>query len=270
MYSIAQIKKICKLHKISPLKSLGQHFLIDKKVRNMFLQFADIKKSDIIIEIGPGLGALTFEIAKYGGKVLAIEKDKKLTEILKQNAPENVEIINKDILKLNIVDYLPKKYKLISDVPYNISSPLIKIFFEDTTQKPSLAVLMLQKEFAQKILAKPPYASSLGIILQSLCNIKKISDIAPDSFWPKPDVKSSLMLFKIKKFPLLKNETFAIIRKCFIFKRKKILKTLTQILNKNSKEIEKIFINNNININARPQNLSLNDWQNIEQKLVRL
>lgn len=271
LISVLQIKQILLEYNLRPLKSLGQHFLIDSRVKNLFLKFADIKKSDIIVEVGPGLGALTFEIAKYAGKVLAIEKDKKLAEILKAAAPKNVEIISGDVLRLDIGGLLPKKYKLISDVPYNIASPLLELFLENPSSdsgsdgvRPKLAVLMLQRELADKIMAQPPRASRIGVVVQSLCEIKKISDVSPSSFWPMPEVWSSLILLKLRNLSLLNKKTLEIVKKCFTFKRKKLLKTLTEILKINPTEVEKIFIDNNIDINARPENLSIQDWKKIE------
>jgi len=265
MYSANEIKQILTKYNIRPLPQLGQHFLIDKRVKDLFFKFASINKDDIIIEVGPGLGALTFEIAKKAGKIFAIEKDKKLAEILKQQVPANVEIICADILKINIADNLKKPYKIISDVPYNISSPLLELFLTKVKLKPKLLILMFQKEFADKITLNKQKSSNLGIFVNALCQVKKIADISPAAFWPKPSVQSSLILLEPIKKPKLNDLTLAMIKKCFLYKRKKIASTLKKILQKSELEITTILKKAGINLNARPENLTIKDWQNFEK-----
>lgn len=265
MSSSSEIKQILKQHNIRPLPQLGQHFLINQRVKELFLRFAKIHSSDIIIEVGPGLGALTLEMAKKVRRILAIEKDKKLAEILKEKAPQNVTVIHQDILKTDLKKYLPKKYKLISDVPYNISSPLLELFLIKAPRKPELALLMLQKEFADRIVAQNAKMSRLSIFTQSCCRVKKIADIAPSSFWPSPSVKSSLVLLLPFKKPLLKQETLRIIKKCFIYKRKKVLATLKNILKVDPAKLAETFKNSGIDINSRPEDLTIKNWQTIQK-----
>lgn len=265
MTSSSEIKQILKQHNIRPLPQLGQHFLINQRVKELFLRFAKLHSSDIIIEVGPGLGALTLEMAKKVRYVLAIEKDKKLAEILKEKAPQNVTVIHQDILKTDLKKYLPQKYKLISDVPYNISSPLLELFLMKAPRKPELLLLMLQKEFADRIVAQNVKMSRLSIFTQSFCRVKKIADIAPLSFWPSPSVKSSLVLLLPFKKPLLKQETLRIIKKCFIYKRKKVLATLKNILKVDPAKLAETFKNSGIDINSRPEDLTIKNWQAIQK-----
>lgn len=266
MHSVSKIKQILKKQDIIPLKSLGQHFLIDESVKELFLKLAEINKNDIIVEVGPGLGALTFDIAKKAKQVLAVEKDKKMAKILTSQAPKNVKIIHGDILKIPL-DFLPSKYKLISDVPYNIASPILEIFLKKVLAKPKLMVLMLQKELVEKMTAASPNLNNLSIFIQAFCQVKKIADVNPNSFWPTPKVKSNLVLLKPYKKPLLQKKTLAIIKKCFMHKRKKVFHSLKNILNQDEVKLAKIFKKSNIDLNARAENLNINDWLNFEKFL---
>ena len=156
------VKKLLKKFDTFPSKKLGQNFLINEGVFKKIIKAASLSKNDLVLEIGPGIGNLTLELAKTTKKVIAIEKDKKMCEILKDVLEswniKNVKIIKKDILKLDLKPYTLKPYKIVANLPYYITSPVIRKFLE-LKKPPELMVFMVQKEVAKRICALPPKMS---------------------------------------------------------------------------------------------------------------
>ncbi len=174
-------------------KLLGQHFLVDEEVFERECKYAEINKDDVVLEIGAGDGRLTSVIAKYAKKVIAIEKDPYLYSIAKERIPENVDLILGDALEMKF----PKFNKIVANIPYSISSPLIeKIFHYDW----SLAVITFQKEFAERFFAKPGEKnySRLTILVNYFSEVKKLELVKKGKFYPKPQVDSLMVLFKKK------------------------------------------------------------------------
>ncbi|MBQ8016871.1 MAG: 16S ribosomal RNA methyltransferase A [Methanobrevibacter sp.] len=179
-------------------KNLGQNYLIDKNKRDQIINFGDITKEDVVLEIGTGIGTLTIELAKKAKKVIAIEQDKNICEILakrlKDENIDNVELINDDALK---VDF-PKFNKIISNLPYQISSP---ITFKFLNYDFDLAILMYQKEFAQRMNGKvgTKQYSRLSAMLYFKCDVKFLTDVSSESFIPKPEIDSSVVCLTPKE-----------------------------------------------------------------------
>jgi len=185
-------KDILSQHGIKLNKNLGQNYLIDKNKRDQIVNFGDISKDDVVLEIGTGIGTLTIELAKRAKKVIAIEQDRKIFEILAQRLEDekldNVELINDDALK---VDFPPFN-KIISNLPYQISSP---ITFKFLNYDFDLAVLMYQKEFASRMngeVGTKDY-SRLSAMLYFKCDIEKLTDVSNESFIPKPQIDSTVV-----------------------------------------------------------------------------
>ena len=185
-------KSILKQHGITLNKNLGQNYLIDKNKRDQIVHFGNISENDIVLEIGTGIGTLTIELAKRAKKVIAIEQDeniyKILTKRLKDEKIDNVELINDDALS---VDF-PKFNKIISNLPYQISSPITFKFLEYDFD---LAILMYQKEFAERMngeVGSKNY-SRLSAILYFKCNVEKLTDVSSESFIPKPKIDSTVV-----------------------------------------------------------------------------
>lgn len=179
-------------HGITLNKNLGQNYLIDKNKRNQIINFGNINKDDVVLEIGTGIGTLTIEIAKRAKKVIAIEQDTDICSILKKRLKDekidNVELINDDALS---VDF-PKFNKIISNLPYQISSP---ITFKFLNYDFDLAVLMYQKEFAERMngeVGSKNY-SRLSAMLYFKCNVEKLTEVSAESFIPKPKVDSTVV-----------------------------------------------------------------------------
>ena len=179
-------------------KNVGQNYLIDKNKRDQIIDFANITKKDVILEIGAGIGTLTIELARKAQKVIAIEQDKKICEILSKRLEkekiDNVELINDDALN---VDF-PKFNKIVSNLPYQISSP---ITFKFLNYDFDLAVLMYQKEFAQRMNGKvgTKNYSRLSCMLYFKCNVEKLTDVSCESFIPKPKIDSTVVCLTPKE-----------------------------------------------------------------------
>lgn len=185
-------KNILNQYGIKLNKNLGQNYLIDKNKRDQIINFANLNKSDTVLEIGTGIGTLTIELAKRAGKVIAIEQDSNIAEILSQRLEDekidNVELINDDALK---VDF-PEFNKIVSNLPYQISSP---ITFKFLNYDFDLAILMYQKEFARRMsgtVGSKDY-SRLSAMLYFKCNVETLTDVSSESFIPKPKIDSTVV-----------------------------------------------------------------------------
>jgi len=209
-------------------KSLGQNYLIDKNKRDQIINFGDISKDDVILEIGTGIGTLTIELAKKAKKVIAIEQDKNICEILakrlKDEKIDNVELINDDALK---VDF-PNFNKIISNLPYQISSPITFKFLDYDFD---LAILMYQKEFADRMngeVGSKNY-SRLSAMLYFKCDVEKLTDVSCESFIPKPQIDSTVVRLtpKENKIPQKDFKTYSKFTKAlFQHRNKKIRNAL--------------------------------------------
>ena len=248
---------------IKAKKSLGQNFLIDKNILEKITDITDIKDK-IILEIGPGTGNLTSYILKKNPKkIFVIEKDNELAINLKNKFNNKLKIINEDVLKINETDFFKEKVTVFGNLPYNISTEIISkwiINLKDNFWFESL-VLMFQKEVADRIIAKFNTSSygRLSIICNWKLNIKKICDIKPGSFSPRPKVDSSLLFFYPKKnFIKIKNpQNLEKITRVFFNQRRKMLKkTYNQLFNGDQKVLHKL----NIDLNLRPQNLNFDTY----------
>ncbi|MBQ9161040.1 MAG: 16S ribosomal RNA methyltransferase A [Methanobrevibacter sp.] len=185
-------KSILNQNGIKLNKNLGQNYLIDKNKRDQIINFGNIDKNDVILEIGTGIGTLTIELAKKARKVIAIEQDSKICGILekriKDEKIDNVELINDDAMKVEF----PKFNKIISNLPYQISSPITFKFLDYDFD---LAILMYQKEFADRMNGKigTKNYSRLSAMLYFKCDVEKLTDVSQESFIPKPQIDSTVV-----------------------------------------------------------------------------
>ncbi len=256
--------------KIKAKKSLGQNFLSDKNIINIILDCAEIKDRNIL-EIGPGTGNLTKELIKQNPKkIFLVEKDEILSNLLKQKYSKKVILINDDILKIDETILSDEKLTVFGNLPYNISTEILTkwILNLDTKIWFDKLILMFQKEVANRIISKfnKPTYGRLSIISNWKLDIKKITDIGPNSFYPKPKIDSSLLVFTPKKnFPKLKNPKTLehITRVFFNQKRKKIKKPFNQLF-ENAETIAKKL---NVNLDLRPQNLDFETYYLIAKEL---
>ena len=258
---------------IKAKKSLGQNFLIDKNILNKIVNITDIQNK-LILEIGPGTGNLTsLIIQKKPKKFIVIEKDNNLAKKLQNKFEDQLIVINKDVLKVDEKSLFNDKVTVFGNLPYNISTEILTKWIMNLNSKIwfDKLILMFQKEVADRIISKFNTSTygRLSIICNWKLNIEKIIDIKPNSFWPKPKVDSSLLVFKPKKnyFKLESAKTIEHITRIFFNqKRKKIKKPFNQLFN-NSNQIAKKL---NIDLNLRPQNLDHQDYYTIAKELEKL
>ena len=239
-------------------KSLGQNFLIDREVLEQIVATTDIANKEIL-EIGPGSGNLTsYILKKKPKKLIVIEKDDELALLLKEKFTNQIEIINDDVLKIAEDKISDQRLVVFGNLPYNISTEILskwivnigKIFWFESL------VLMFQKEVAERIVAESNNSKygRLSILTNWKLNVKKIIDIKPQSFSPRPKIDSSLLLFtpKEKIFELKSAKNLEMITRVFFSQRRKMLKKPFNQIFTNAKEVAEKF---NINLNLRPQNL---------------
>ena len=258
---------------IKAKKSLGQNFLFDKNILNIIINCADIKDKNIL-EIGPGTGNLTIEILKKKPKkFFLIEKDKDLLLLLKEKYSEKITYINKDVLNIDETVLSKEKLTVFGNLPYNISTEILTKWILNLNSKIwfDKLILMFQKEVADRIISKFNTSSygRLSIICNWILNIEKIIDIKPNSFWPKPKVDSSLLVFTPKKkfFKLKTPKTIELVTRIFFNqKRKKIKKPFNQLFEDANLIAKKL----NINLDLRPQNLNHQDYYSIAKELEKL
>tara|TARA_B100000287_G_scaffold415970_1_gene450146 strand:- start:783 stop:1574 length:792 start_codon:yes stop_codon:yes gene_type:complete len=260
--------------KIKPKKSLGQNFLTDKNVIDIISNLEEVKNKSIL-EVGPGTGNLTTNLLKKKPKkFFVIEKDNELVTLLKKNFNKEITIINDDILKIDENKLCNDKLIVFGNLPYNISTEILckwilnldnnKIWF-------SSLILMFQKEVADRIISK--YNDSnygrLSVISNWKLNIKKIIDINPNSFYPKPKIESTLLFFSPKKnfFKLKNSKNLEKITRIFFRHRRKMLKKpFNQLFKGDTKILDKL----NINLNLRPQNIDYETYYNLTREYENL
>jgi 16S rRNA (adenine1518-N6/adenine1519-N6)-dimethyltransferase len=258
---------------IKPKKSLGQNFLIDRNVLDQIVDTVDIFNKEIL-EIGPGSGNLTtFLLKKNPKKIYVVEKDDDLALLLKEKFDNEIEIINDDILKISEDKISDQKLTVFGNLPYNISTEILSKWIINMGSNfwfESL-ILMFQKEVADRIIAESNNSKygRLSILSSWKLNIKKIIDIKPQSFSPRPKIDSSLLLFtpRLNFFEIEDPKNLEMITRIFFSQRRKMLKKPFNQVFKNSKKISEKL---NIDLNLRPQNLEPETYFNLVKEYESL
>ena len=259
---------------IKAKKSLGQNFLIDKNILTKIVEVTDIKNK-FILEIGPGTGNLTsFILKKEPKKLFVIEKDKDLILILDDKFKKKISIINDDVLNIDEKNLVNDKLTVFGNLPYNISTEILCKWILNLDKKKfwfDNLILMFQKEVADRIISRFNTSSygRLSVLANRKLEILKICDVQPNSFFPKPKVESTLLIFKPKKNYFILNNPKnleKITRVFFNHRRKMIKKPFNQIFNGNKEIIKKL----NIDLNLRPQNLDFEIYYNLTKEYERL
>ena len=257
------VQNLLKKYQLRPSKRLGQNFLIDKGVIKKLIRAANLKPKDIVLEIGPGIGNLTQELAKEVKKVIAIEKDPKMVEIFKETLKdyENVELVKGDILKLKI----PNSYKIVGSLPFYLAAPVIRKFLEFVEGKPRQMILIVQKEVGQRICARPPDMSILAVSVQFYAKPEIISYISRKSFWPQPKVDSAIIKivpsrFRVPVSPQFRERFFQIVKIGFSQPRKQLINNLSKGLKFNRGKVKDWLLKNNIRPHQRAETLTIEGW----------
>jgi len=257
---------------MKPKKSLGQHFLKCKWVISTLINAGEVGPEDVILEIGPGKGILTRGLAKKAKKVIAVEKDERLAHELKNAIQKegitNAHLIIGDILHLYLTEYgtnsfMEQKYKIVANIPYYLTSRLLRLLLE-AEQKPAIIALTIQKEVAQRIMAKPPHMNLLALSVQAYGTPEIIKTVPANCFYPKPKVDSAIIKISdisdkfFKKHKIGDRKFFEIIRKSFGQKRKMLLRSLASYIAR--PKLEKILVGLGLKTTARPEELTLEQW----------
>ncbi len=262
---------------MKPKKSLGQNFLTSGKAIFEIVNAGEIKKGEIIIEIGPGKGALTGELLKSGGKIIAVEKDRELISYLEEKFTKEIKnkslrLIEEDILDLDIEKIIKKdeKYKIIANIPYYITGAIIERFLS-IKKSPELMVLLMQKEVAERIVARDKKESILSLAVKFYGIPKIIYKVSAGSFFPKPKVDSAVLKITLNKIDKEKKSLEAlylnIIKKSFAHKRKMMIGNLKKELK--NYNWEEIFKKLNIKTTIRGEDLSEKDFTNIAKEVKK-
>lgn len=295
-----ELINLLKTNKLWAKKALGQNFLVDEEALNKIVEAAELKPDDMVIEVGPGMGVLTEELVKAAGEVIAIEMDGELAKYLstkfealnsKQIQNSKFKILNEDILKVNVPELVgDRKYKVVANIPYYITSKIIRLFLEQKN-KPEMMVLLTQKEVAERICAAPGDMSVLSVSVQYFGRPEIVDVVPKESFFPVPKVDSAILkisniechskldlesrnyhidsgsqatgrndeVFSIQN----DKEFFRIVNIGFSSKRKTLENNLSAGLRIDKKEAADIIKKAGLSENVRAQELSIQDWNNL-------
>lgn len=271
------IQRLCKIYGISPQRSFGQNFLTNKDTLKTIVDSANITQDDTVLEIGPGLGTLTSLLAARAKKVIAVELEKRFIPLLRSELAvyKNVEIIQGDILKFSISKFQFPNYKVVANLPYNITSHFLRKFLSGEP-RPKLMVLLMQKEVAERMVEKPGAMSMLSVSVQWYSRPEILGYVSRENFYPAPEVDSAIVRIisssddertkRLREAGISEETFFRIAKFGFASKRKQLhnnlsggLKSLTG--KTVSKEAwRKIFQEARISQNARAQELSQEQW----------
>jgi len=252
---------------ISANKTLGQHFLANKGIIEKIILAAGLTKEDVVLEIGPGLGALTFELSKRVKKVIAVEKDKKLAEVLKEKLAEqkinNVEVMVGDILKFLDSGFMLRvsNFKVVANIPYYLTSHLIRLLLE-LENKPENIILMIQKEVAQRICATDKKESLLSLSVKFYADPKILFYVSKGSFLPPPKIDSAVIEITPKKSPapIEPDKFFAVVKAGFSAPKKMLISNLAKKFNIDKSQLAIIFRTIDISCEIRAGKLNLDQW----------
>lgn len=256
-------KRIAGISMAGPKKSLGQHWLKDRDILINIAEEAGIKEDDTVLEIGPGLGTLTSELLRRANKVLAVELDEELAAKLPGQFPgKNLEVVNQDILSFDL-NRLPKNYVVVANVPYYITSKIIKLL-TTSVNRPRTIVLLIQKEVAVRLAATAGDMSILAVSAQLYANVR-LGDLVPaEYFTPPPKVDSQVVILNTLETPRVSPEQekllFRVVKAGFSAKRKKLRSSIASGLHVTKPEAEELLKKASINPDDRAEQLSIDDW----------
>ncbi len=292
-----ELKSLLQKHNLWAKKRLGQNFLVDEQILCSIIESAELKSSDNVIEVGPGTGFLTEKLVKNAGNVIAIERDVGMIQVLKEefSDAENLKIIQSDILDLSVDQMdgwilnqvqddklgggsakkgspfrgLGGAYKVVANIPYYITSPLLKHFLQ-SDNRPEMMVLLVQKEVAEKICGIT--GKSVITIETQLFGEPEIIDFVPaECFHPAPKVTSAILKIKVHKSPLVPSDQLKdflrIVKFGFSQKRKKLKSSLSAGLHLKPSEVREVLIKLNIDPDFRAENLDIEDWKRLTTAL---
>jgi 16S rRNA (adenine1518-N6/adenine1519-N6)-dimethyltransferase len=260
---VDDVRTAMKLAGIKPNKSLGQHFLVDRASLEAIVDAAAVTRKDTVLEIGPGLGVMTRPLTRLAAKVIAVETDRTLAELLQRDAPDNLEVQVIDIMKFN-VSQLPPGYKVIANIPYYLTSKIFRLLM-DGPSRPSVMSVLVQKEVAERIVARPGQLSILALSIQYYGHPEIVRIVERHKFWPPPEVDSAVLRVVLNgpAFPADEDLLFRLIKAGFGEKRKQLKNSLSGGLNLTPELAASMIQRAGLPPMARAQELNLGSWQKL-------
>ncbi|MFA4837793.1 MAG: 16S rRNA (adenine(1518)-N(6)/adenine(1519)-N(6))-dimethyltransferase RsmA [Dehalococcoidia bacterium] len=276
---LAQTKALLKEFGLHARKGLGQHFLIDRAALSASISAAELTPADVVVEVGPGLGALTEALAGAAGRVIAIEIDPRMADLLAQRFAHlpNVTIVNADILQVDITDVLkgelpfdPPSYKVVANLPYYVATPTIRRFLEAEI-KPKCMVVMIQKEVARSIVARPGDMSILSVSVQIYGNPSIVEYVPAQSFYPPPKVDSAIVRIEVYDQPVAEIDMegfFRVVKAGFCAPRKQLRNALAKGLSILPADAAGLLEIAGISPKRRAETLSVEEWVGLYRTIV--
>jgi 16S rRNA (adenine1518-N6/adenine1519-N6)-dimethyltransferase len=274
---MVSIKRELSEYGLIPSKRWGQHFLVDRNILNKVVRAAGLEKGDVVLEIGPGLGEMTLALARQVRKVIAVEIDRKLVKILEEKAADfsNIAVIEGDVLKISFEQLYQRSHqqlKVVANLPYQISTPLLFRFIESRNFFSSLT-LMLQREVAERMIASPGGKDygPLSIFTQSVSDLSIRFYIKPSAFFPPPKVESAVIHMVWKKKPIVAPEEEdwfkKVVKGCFSYRRKRLINALKHADLLPSEDLEKRIEKMGIDPQRRPETLTIQEFARLADGL---
>ena len=269
---LVQTKRILRHFELKARKRLGQHFLIDDEVLRLIIDSSKLTPGDTVIEVGPGLGILTREMAGKAGSVMAVELDDNLAKMLNETLVsfENITVINRDILQIEPRILLPEsiKYKVVANLPYYITAPVLRHFLEAKV-KPEVMIVMMQKEVAEVVVAESGQRSLLSISVQFYGKPEIISYVSAQAFYPAPEVDSAILKIDVYPEPVVAvkdaDNFFKLVRAGFTASRKQLVNSLAQGLGRPKTDVLALLGQADIMSQRRAETLTIEEWARLWQ-----
>ncbi len=280
---LSQTKEMLRRYELKARKGLGQHFLVNSGVLKTITRAAELSEEDLVLEVGPGMGVLTRELVTQAGYVIAVEVDALMIDLLLEtlSPPGKFSLVNRDILEVEPADLIqqeqnkfpstikdPQKYKLVANLPYYITQPIIRHFCESKL-KPQVMVIMVQKEVARNIVAGPGDLSILAISVQFYGHPKIIGYVPAGNFYPAPKVDSAILTIEMYSEPPVavtdERHFFKIVRAGFSSARKQVANSLSQGLDIHKAEVLSLMQKAKINPQKRAEDLTLEEWSHLDK-----
>ncbi len=266
LYNVNYLQHLCQKFGLIPSKKYGQNFLINEEVISKMLEAGEVKKDDTVVEVGPGFGVLTLALAEQAKKVISYEIEKKIESywVEQMSRNKNIEIIWGNILKISNDQFPMTNFKVIANLPYQITSNVIRKFLE-AANKPEFMVLMVQKEVAERICAPAGDMSVLSVSVQYYAEPEIVMQVPKSDFWPVPAVNSAIIKIKNINPEKASEEFFKIVKAGFANRRKMLIKNLSAVTDK--KKLLEIFKELGISEKVRAQELSVEQWRSLAHKV---
>jgi 16S rRNA (adenine1518-N6/adenine1519-N6)-dimethyltransferase len=266
---VDDLKFALRLAGLKARKGLGQHFLIDRESLALVMGGGELLNTDTVVEVGPGLGVMTLPLTRQVKEVVAVEADHRLAELLRRDKPDNLEIVEADILEFDL-STLPTGYKVVANIPYYLTSQLIRLLLENP-HPPKLVSLLIQREVAQRIVAEPGNMSVLALSVQYYGAAQLLGVVERHKFWPAPKVDSAVLQVKLydqPAFPADRQRLFRLIKAGFGEKRKMMKNSLAGGLNLSTDLAVGLIAEAGLPPQSRAQELELEQWEPLYRAAV--